>query len=146
MLCLGIMTGTLIVMFVALPPLQSERLRWLPIRSSTVLLIDGGILLASLVAIVIAALRVTRSPARALLVIVPAPPVYLILLLVAAWYVPYVFALVRCLHEPVIVSDFMAAYSYYLPGDRSYSPSALSDYVCTAAEAERDGYRRAPIP
>jgi hypothetical protein len=63
-------------------------------------------------------------------------------------YTAYPVAIARCGKLPVITSDFMAGYDYSEPGMTSYyGPSWLNtnkNYVCTAQDAEAEGYRKAP--
>lgn len=57
-------------------------------------------------------------------------------------YLGYGLAFVRCGgHQPVIASNFAAAHSYILPGEKFYSPSVFSEYFCTQIEAEKAGFR-----
>jgi hypothetical protein len=57
--------------------------------------------------------------------------------------VTYWAAWARCGHQPVIASNFAAAYSYDIPGDFDYGPSLFaSAYFCTASQAEQAGYHR----
>ena len=60
-------------------------------------------------------------------------------------YVPYGWAWLRCLRQPVVMNSFAAAYSYSVPGDLEYGPAILNEYVCTSQQAEAAGYRRRPI-
>lgn len=68
----------------------------------------------------------------------------------AVFGVPYTGWLVtagRCGRLPAIATNFAAADSFALPGDLTYQgPGPLdSGYYCTAADAERAGYRRTPL-
>ncbi len=68
---------------------------------------------------------------------------------VVAWYdlpvAGFFVATAQCGHQPVIVSNFAAGYSYYLPGDADYGPGLFQDqYVCSEADARAAGYRRRP--
>ena len=58
----------------------------------------------------------------------------------------YDLAMVRCLHQPVIGTDFLG-YRYTLPGDSPYSSDFLdhlfdSKYFCTEKEAKQAGYKK----
>jgi hypothetical protein len=57
----------------------------------------------------------------------------------------YGIAYIRCGGEPVSASRFMASYSYTLPTDSTYSTSIFSEYYCTQAEAEKNGFRRSVL-
>ena len=54
---------------------------------------------------------------------------------------------VRCGRQPVEATNFAAAYSYDLPGDREYSyfPILVTSYYCTEAEAKKAGYNHNPL-
>jgi len=62
-------------------------------------------------------------------------------------YTSYPVAIIRCGRLPVITSDFMAGYDYSEPGMASYhGPNWLNtnkNYVCTAQDAEKQGYHKA---
>lgn len=64
-------------------------------------------------------------------------------------YTSYPIAVARCGKLPVITSTFAASYSYVEPGASGYDgPSIVSsyeDYVCTAAEAESQGFHKSPF-
>jgi hypothetical protein len=68
---------------------------------------------------------------------------YLVSLLVP-WVYPYTrypVYFVKCGGAPVVATDFAAAYSYDRPGDKYYGIDPfVSEYFCTAAEAEAAGY------
>jgi hypothetical protein len=54
----------------------------------------------------------------------------------------FAYGIARCKGLPVQSSDFMASYTYYLPGDDNYRPSLLSSYkYCNQEQAEAAGYR-----
>jgi hypothetical protein len=53
----------------------------------------------------------------------------------------YTFAAVRCMHAPVAASDFMAGYTYELPGEKGYGPSVFNKYYCTELDAKSAGFR-----
>lgn len=57
----------------------------------------------------------------------------------------YGFAHLRCGGAPIDASRFMASYSYYLPTDSLYRPGIFSEYFCTEAEAQKNGFRRSPL-
>lgn len=63
-------------------------------------------------------------------------------------YTGWPYALIKCGKLPVITSDFMADYSYSVPGMTSYrGPTWLNNvnsYVCTPQDAVQQGYRKAP--
>ncbi len=62
-------------------------------------------------------------------------------------YTAYPVAVIKCGNLPVITNDFMASYTYSEPGMTTYSgPNWLSthkNYVCSAKDAEAEGYRKA---
>ena len=53
----------------------------------------------------------------------------------------YTFAALRCGRQPVIASRFAGAYSYSVPGDKTYGPDVFSEYFCSTGEAEKHGFR-----
>ena len=57
----------------------------------------------------------------------------------------YGFAHLRCGGAPIAASRFMASYSYYLPTDSLYRPNIFSEYFCTEAEAQKNGFRRSVL-
>lgn len=59
---------------------------------------------------------------------------------IGSGYVGYGMAYIRCGKQPVIATNFAAAYSYVLPGEKSYSPDVFSRYYCSQAEAEKAGF------
>lgn len=59
--------------------------------------------------------------------------------------IQYGVAYIRCGGAPIAATRFMAAHSYSAPGDSNYAPSIFSEYYCSAAEAEEDGFRPSPL-
>jgi len=121
---------------------------WLPppfTGSELVLFADLVVLIAGGLAMIVIPAIMMRS-AGAVAVAAVAVPMYLFSVYAAAFYVPFAWATVRCLREPVMVTGFAAADSYSVPGDRDYGPGPLAEYVCTSQEAEAAGYRRTPLP
>lgn len=58
-------------------------------------------------------------------------------------HAPWIYMTVRCGRQPVAISDFAAAYTYWLPSDPGYERSDIfRSYVCTEGEATEGGYRR----
>jgi hypothetical protein len=53
----------------------------------------------------------------------------------------YTFATIRCMSTPVAASDFMAGYTYELPGEKGYGPSIFNKYYCTEQGAKNAGFR-----
>lgn len=68
---------------------------------------------------------------------------FLLIVLVAVLFgwPQYTFATLRCGRQPVIASRFAAAYSYSMPGDKTYAPNVFSEYFCSSDEAEKHGFR-----
>lgn len=63
----------------------------------------------------------------------------------ATGWLQYSIAYIGCGgKQPVIANKFAAAYSYTVPGDKSYSPTVFSNYYCDIAAAEKAGYHPAP--
>jgi len=59
---------------------------------------------------------------------------------------PFAVGTVRCLGLPIQTSDFMASYTYYLPGDDNYKPGLFSSYkYCTEQQAKAAGYRSSVV-
>lgn len=111
----------------------------------------GGLVLAvDAIVLIAGAAMIALPPAVmrsrwAALVVVIAIPAYLLGVFFGGIYVPYGWAWLRCLRQPVMVTSFAAAYSYAVPGDLEYGPGIFSEYVCTTQEADAAGYRRTPI-
>lgn len=53
----------------------------------------------------------------------------------------FLFAYIKCGKPPVAATNFAAAYSYKLPGERGSGPHPFHVYYCSPAEAEQAGYR-----
>lgn len=50
---------------------------------------------------------------------------------------------IRCRGEPVAITNFAAAHTYWLPGDAGYRRRDLfQSYVCSGASATERGYVR----
>lgn len=79
-----------------------------------------------------------RWVATAILLVIAAP----LSLLYGRWG----YMTIRCRREPVVITNFAAAHSYWLPGEAGYGRRDLfQSYVCSEATAKERGYvRRAP--
>jgi hypothetical protein len=127
-----------VILFVIMPsPFQGH-------GSAQVLAVDATVLLVGAIGLIVLPPLLARS-GWLVLSALGTVPVYLFVVFVSWWFVPYGWAWVRCMHQPVITDNFMAADDYSVPGDLSYTPGILSDYVCTVQEAEAGGYRRTPF-
>ena len=70
-----------------------------------------------------------------------------------ACFVPYLAPFARypvyylkCGGQPIIATDFAAAYSYQVPGDDLYGADIFtSAYFCTEEQAQAAGYRRGSL-
>jgi hypothetical protein len=68
-----------------------------------------------------------------------------VLVIVLFGWPQYAFATLRCGRQPVIASRFAAAYSYSVPGDKTYTPDVFSEYFCSTGEAEKHGFHPSPL-
>lgn len=76
-----------------------------------------------------------RWAATAMLLVIAAP----LPLIYGRWG----YMTIRCGREPVAITNFAAAHTYWLPGDAGYRPGDLfQGYVCSEATAKERGYVR----
>ena len=73
-------------------------------------------------------------------------------LIASPFWLPYALwlaAAAGCGHAPVAASNFAAAASYDLPGDRQYDvgifPLTTPTYYCTEQEAKQAGFHHNPL-
>jgi hypothetical protein len=90
--------------------------------------IDAMVLIAGSAALIAIPPIVLRSGWLALTGLVTIP-VYLVVVLVGWFFVPFGWAWVRCMHAPVIE---VGTYTYIVPGDPGYGPTIADSYVCKA--------------
>jgi hypothetical protein len=136
LVCAAVILVVVAVLFIWLPP---------PFNGNELVLgLDIVVLIAGVLGVIVVPLVMMRS-GWAVLVSAIAIPVFLFSVSRAAVYIPYGWAWLHCLRQPVMVTRFAAANTYALPGDLSYGPNAFAEYVCTQQDAEAAGYRRTPL-
>ena len=60
--------------------------------------------------------------------------------------IPFAFGTAKCLGLPTETNDFMASYSYKVPGDEGYGIHPLASYkYCSAKDAAAHGYRHSVL-
>ncbi len=65
---------------------------------------------------------------------------------VLSLYTSYPLYILKCGHRPIIASTFAASYSYVTPDSPHYGLSIFdTEFFCTEAEAERNGYHKSPF-
>lgn len=59
--------------------------------------------------------------------------------------IQFSIATIRCGQLPVAATNFAAAYTFELPGEKGYGPSIFNQYFCTRKEAEHAGFRHSTL-